>query len=203
MAILSMTLFACKKEGCTNELASNYDAEATKDNGSCEFDTIPQIGANEFLDERDGEIYRTVEINGVTWMAENLRYQTGNQLAYDNDENNVRDHGYLYTYSDAQTAIPNGWHMATKEEWEALQAFVNNDHTELIVGGSLGLDLRYSGLGNPSGTGFSQMGSSSFFHGYQDQSLAADVSIYDGLADLFVAPDQTPIDYYSLRLIQD
>ncbi|WP_107037132.1 DUF4856 domain-containing protein [Brumimicrobium mesophilum] len=32
-------LIACKKEGCTDESAINYNSEAQKDDGSCEFDT--------------------------------------------------------------------------------------------------------------------------------------------------------------------
>lgn len=31
----AMTFTACKKEGCTDELASNYSEEAKKDDGSC------------------------------------------------------------------------------------------------------------------------------------------------------------------------
>jgi hypothetical protein len=32
---LSCIIFSCKKKGCTDPLATNYDAKATKDNGSC------------------------------------------------------------------------------------------------------------------------------------------------------------------------
>ena len=34
-----LTIVSCGKEGCTDALASNYDADATKDDGSCEYDT--------------------------------------------------------------------------------------------------------------------------------------------------------------------
>lgn len=35
-----MLLFtACKKQGCTDDLASNFDSEAEKDDGSCEYST--------------------------------------------------------------------------------------------------------------------------------------------------------------------
>ena len=34
-----LTIVSCGKEGCTDVLASNYVADATKDDGSCEYDT--------------------------------------------------------------------------------------------------------------------------------------------------------------------
>lgn len=36
-AAFTMTAVSCKKEGCTDETATNYDADAKKDDGSCEY----------------------------------------------------------------------------------------------------------------------------------------------------------------------
>ena len=36
-ALLTLT-YSCKKEGCTDQAANNYDATAEKDDGSCTFD---------------------------------------------------------------------------------------------------------------------------------------------------------------------
>ncbi|MEZ4722469.1 MAG: hypothetical protein R2813_11410 [Flavobacteriales bacterium] len=35
--ISSLTIQSCKKEGCTDEMATNYEADAKDDDGSCEF----------------------------------------------------------------------------------------------------------------------------------------------------------------------
>jgi len=38
--LLIGTAVSCKKEGCTDEAANNYDAEAKKDNGACTYDPV-------------------------------------------------------------------------------------------------------------------------------------------------------------------
>lgn len=41
--VLSIALFSCKKEGCTDPIATNYDEDAKKDDNSCEYeDTTPE-----------------------------------------------------------------------------------------------------------------------------------------------------------------
>jgi len=41
--LLIAITFSCKKEGCTDETANNYDAEAKKDNGTCTYDPVLEI----------------------------------------------------------------------------------------------------------------------------------------------------------------
>ncbi|MCG8578191.1 MAG: hypothetical protein MI810_25150 [Flavobacteriales bacterium] len=43
-AILSISLYGCKKKGCTYELAVNYDENAKKDDGSCVFKSSDFLG---------------------------------------------------------------------------------------------------------------------------------------------------------------
>lgn len=38
IAIFTMTTFSCKKKGCTDETATNYNTEAKKDNGLCKYE---------------------------------------------------------------------------------------------------------------------------------------------------------------------
>ncbi len=39
VALLGLTLASCSKKGCTDEVATNYDSEAKKDDGTCEYAT--------------------------------------------------------------------------------------------------------------------------------------------------------------------
>ncbi|WP_070137121.1 hypothetical protein [Crocinitomix algicola] len=47
-------LTACKTEGCTNPLASNFNADAEKDNGSCTYESDILV----YLDETDASLYQ-------------------------------------------------------------------------------------------------------------------------------------------------
>ena len=70
-------------------------------------------------DARDGQIYRTVEIENQLWMAENLNYA---ELGINGDSV-----GQSYAWNVIDRACPNGWHIPEKEEWEELLGYLNND----------------------------------------------------------------------------
>ena len=78
-----------------------------------------------FTDSRDGKVYKTVTIGTQTWMAENLAFKAKSGCwAYNNDQDNVKSYGYLYTWETAKNVCPAGWHLASKDEWSALSTFL-------------------------------------------------------------------------------
>ncbi len=98
-----------------------------------------------FTDPRDGQTYKIVKIGNQNWFAENLNYSGGIQEVrsdadwaaiyndgypteqpawcyYENNQSNGAIYGKLY---NAYAAImprlcPEGWHVATDEDWTVL-----------------------------------------------------------------------------------
>ena len=79
-----------------------------------------------FTDSRDGQTYKTFSFKNTstgttfTWMAQNLNYKVQDSYAYDDNENNRKELGLLYTWEAATKACPCGWHLATDSEWSML-----------------------------------------------------------------------------------
>lgn len=137
-----------------NELGVNYFAEC--ENGeTVGLDDLAIVckdskwEKNYVLDERDGQLYKTVKIGNQTWMAENLNYDPGDVSAmgsyawhgcYDNAKENCTTYGRLYTWEVAmnnaacaygktcspsgvqQGICPEGWHLPTSGEFNTMRS---------------------------------------------------------------------------------
>ena len=77
------------------------------------------------VDDRDGNEYKTVVINGATWMAENLRYASGNSTCLGKScDDYGRHYEFPFTSLLVDPLCPDGWHIATTSDWDSLLAYV-------------------------------------------------------------------------------
>ncbi len=100
-------------------------------------------------DSRDGQVYATLTIGDQTWFSQNLNYETSNSVRnydteewwwYNNDPNNGKIYGRLYTWNAALTSCPDGWHLPSNNEWATLLISLGVSQSELIEEGWVGTD---------------------------------------------------------------
>jgi len=68
----------------------------------------------------------TKKIGNQTWMAKNLDRATANSKCYENSPDSCAKYGRLYTWDDAKTACPSGWHLPSDAEWTTLENTVGS-----------------------------------------------------------------------------
>jgi len=101
--------------------------------------------------DASGNIYKTVKIGAQWWMAENLqtsKYRNGNSIellanseawetgsaGYCIYDNSILAPGFLYNWEAVKNEnglAPQGWHVATEEEWKNLERFLKMPETEI------------------------------------------------------------------------
>ena len=97
----------------------------------------------------EGNVYKTVQIGGQLWMAENLNtahYNNGEEIltteridnestpryqwTYDDSQKNAATYGRLYTWyavTDSRGVCPIGWHLPDNAEWTTLKDYLINN----------------------------------------------------------------------------
>lgn len=146
-----------------------------------------------FTDTRDGHTYKTVKIGNQTWMAENLAYiyqsdnsessldpcfyvynYAGTDLESAKSKSNYLTYGVLYNYIAAQRVAPDGWHLPTTAEWNAL---ANSLGGIGIAGGKMKTTLGWTSpnLNATNLSGFSALpGGVHFFPAFQGIGIQAE-----------------------------
>lgn len=78
--------------------------------------------------QNSSRVYKTININGKCWMAENLRY-SGVPYGTKLDDASGEKYGRLYQYSDVvrNNACPSGWRLPTNAEVQALINYLGGD----------------------------------------------------------------------------
>ncbi len=102
-------------------------------------------------DERDGGSYYTTTFNGKTWMKNNL-YYSGTGVSYEESEAMDAIFGRLYTWTEAVSACPDGWHLPSDAEFTSMAnalapkgtAFTAGENFRGVAGGLMA-DAKFLG----------------------------------------------------------
>ncbi len=119
ISVLLFILTSCGNEGSAS--AGNEGEIGT----TGEYDSA----SNTVKDLRDGQTYKTVKIGDQVWMAENLGHETTSSIC--GEKEFLTLYGCLYSWNEAKTVCPVGWHLPSQAEWNTLIEFVGDSLTRI------------------------------------------------------------------------
>ena len=138
IVLLVLAMFAACGDDDSNFASRGNDIESSSSSAfspsgipkavPCKTDSTDDCVYGTLVDERDGQEYKTIDIAGRTWMAENLNFaylepvdgSDSGSVCFDNDPENCEKYGRLYSWAVAMKMCPSGWHLPDTLEWNEL-----------------------------------------------------------------------------------
>ena len=71
--------------------------------------------------------YKTFKVENKIWMADNFNMEVPGSWCYDNNPENCKKYGRLYTYEAALKNCPKGWHLPSDQEWTELINYLGGE----------------------------------------------------------------------------
>lgn len=147
----------------------------------------PEIEYGIYQDPRDKQFYKTVVIDSLVWMAENLNYASEGSVCFENDSMYCDLYGRMYTKAqarngeestdydkDVQGICPDGWRLPKESELKA--AIGDNDPQVTVYAKIIGYDTHKEMYEHQNKTGLSIA-----FGGYHNTDPTIYFPEWDGL----------------------
>jgi len=122
--------------GSFSATAHVLDGLGNEVNGSPVLFNYSTFEKGSFTDPRDNKTYETIEFNGKTWFTQNLNYQGGNGICFEENAAYCDEFGTMYTWNEALNVCPTGWHLASDQEWQDLELYLGMDPEDVDDFGS-------------------------------------------------------------------
>ena len=173
-------------------------------------------GQGKLTDPRDSNVYKTITINNVTWMVENLKYKANAGAYYfDNYAKNNSEYGVLYDWKTATKVCPDGWHLPSGTEYRTLMNYFDqNGGWNRKTSDSTSFGIQFAGMQDYEGT-FTEMDESGYYWTVTEydeenaeyfsysvvvKALVVDVSRKDDIPDIHGAEKTNK---YSVRCVKN
>lgn len=182
-------IITAKSIGITTITVSSANGNVST---NCKLNVTKPDKFGTFTDSRDGKVYKTVIIGDQIWLAENLAYlpqvnkineggkteeyyyvygYNGSDAGQAKQSSSYKDYGVLYNWDAAKTACPEGWHLASDEEWKTLEiemGMSQEDADKYNERGSIAGKLKdvnaWTGSVNSNESGFSALPAGYLFY---------------------------------------
>lgn len=120
-----------------------------------------------FKDPRDGQMYRTIKVEGREWFAQNANYNVeGHSWCYDDKDSYCIRSGRLYDLEGARKACPKGWHLPRDREWSDMLTGLTQCYDGVEKCGAFANKLKAT-TGWQGGGGTDEYGFSVYSSGYR------------------------------------
>jgi uncharacterized protein (TIGR02145 family) len=138
-------------------MSSSSSLDTVSTSSSSSKDSV-SVDSNSFIDRRDGQHYKTVQIGTQKWMAQNLNYKSpsNDSYCYSSDSLQCNKNGRLYTWKSAKESCPMGWHLSSEQEWMTLEKFLGETEATVQLSGwrgKAGALLKDKSIGGTGTTG--------------------------------------------------
>lgn len=121
-----------------------------------------------YTDPRDGQVYRTIKIDGRVWLAQNMQFDVeGKSWCYDDKDSFCSRGGRLYNLDGARKACPKGWHLPRDREFTEMLTNLTRCYSGVHTCSDFGKKLKAK-VGWDGEKGSDEYGFSVYSTGFRD-----------------------------------